>query len=88
MFEAKKNLDKDRSQWERNPIAGGECYSLSDGIKHVITGRSEYQKRIIIYLKRGGVEMTPIRMWVEDFFRDYTTNINYLKKKSKINFES
>lgn len=79
MFEAKKHLDKDRSQWERNPIANQECYSLSDGIKHIITGRSEYKGRIIIYLKRGGVEMTPIRMWVEDFFRDYTTNINYLK---------
>lgn len=80
MFEAKKHLDKDRSAWERNPIANQECYSLSDGIKHIITGRSEYKGRIIIYLKRGGVEMTPIRMWVEDFFRDYTTNINYLKQ--------
>lgn len=79
MFEAKKHLDKDRSIWERNPIKGQECYNFSDGIKHVITGRSEYHGKIIIYLQRGGVEMTPIRMWVEDFFRDYTTNINYLK---------
>lgn len=78
MFEAKKHLDKDRSQWERNPIKGQECYDFKDGIKHIITGRSEYCGRIIIYLKRGGVEMTPIRMWVEDFWKDYTTNINYL----------
>jgi hypothetical protein len=86
MFEAKKHLDKDRSTWERNPIKGGECYDFKEGIKHVITGRSEYKGRIIIYLQRGGVEMTPIRKWVEDFWKDYTTNINYLKLcQTKIN---
>lgn len=78
MFEAKKNLDKDRQSWERNPIKGGECYDFKEAIRHVITGRSEYKGRIIIYLQRGGVEMTPIKMWVEDYFNEYTTNINYL----------
>ena len=79
MFEAKKNLDKDRSQWERNPIDGQECYCFKEGIRHVVTGRGTKKGRIIISLKRGGVEMTPIRKWVEDFWKEYTTNINYLK---------
>jgi hypothetical protein len=83
MFEAKKHLDKDRSIWEKNPIKGGECYCFKEGIRHIITGRSEYKGRIIIYLQRGGVEMTPIRKWVEDFFNEYTTNINYLKEIKK-----
>ena len=80
MFEALKHLEESRRKWEFNPIAGQECYRFSDGIKHVVTSKSEYKGRIIIYLQRGGVEMTPIRKWVEDFFNEYTTNINYLKQ--------